>query len=272
MGLPPISPPKPVNQPRIPPNTHLVSTDIAVPSYCGLDNEISIPTNEADLNLDVDKPHKSLKSYAEAVIKSSTKNPKKAKPANTAPSGIQEVLSRVSQLEKLVKEGISSISQKTTESKLPSRDRCLIIVNAPESPKDTSAERILDDELFLRKMVSSLFDPGEEGIKVVNAFRLGRKTEDTARPRPLKLILQSPEECKRVLKRTYRLKGEPYFVLKDLSPEDRVRMREAVTTLKTRRANGETDLHIVDFRVVQKRPRVVWKPVQLRPEAGDQRD
>jgi hypothetical protein len=142
----------------------------------------------------------------------------------------------------------------------------LIIINAPESDKESSAGRIVDDHSFLQEMVSRLFEPGEEGINVLTAFRLGRKPENNGTPRPLKVVLQNEEERRRVLRRTFRLKGETYFVLRDLSPEDRIKMREAVKDLKTRRLNGEKDLHIVDFQVVQKRPRVVWEPVLLEPK------
>ena len=85
-------------------------------------------------------------------------------------------------------------------------------------------------------------------------------------PRPLKVVLKSEEERRRVFSRVHRLKGECYRVLRDLSPEDRIRMREAVNELKDRRSKGETNLHIVDFRVVMRRPRVVWQPVIIFPK------
>ena len=52
-------------------------------------------------------------------------------------------------------------------------------------------------------------------------------------------MLQNAEEVQRVLRRTFRLKGESFFVVRDLSPEDGVKMREAVSELKTRRLKGE---------------------------------
>ena len=139
-------------------------------------------------------------------------------------------------------------------------------MNAPEPVKEVAAERILEDQKFLQQMVTTLFDPDEKGIQVLSAFRLGKKPDQPASsPRPLKVVLDSSEECRRVFSRVHRLKGEPYRVLRDLSPEDRVRMRQAVQELKERRMNGESNLHIVDFRVVARRPRVVWHPVVILP-------
>ena len=85
------------------------------------------------------------------------------------------------------------------------------------------------------------------------------------RPRPLKVVLQDDIERLRVLKRTYRLKGEPFRELRDLSPEDRIKMRNAVEELKSRRAKGETNLHIMDFQVIRRVHRVHWEPVVLLP-------
>lgn len=138
-------------------------------------------------------------------------------------------------------------------------------MNAPESVSSTPSERMSDDQAFLQRMVSLLFDENEAGINIVSAFRLGRKPEETSKVRPLKVVCQNEEECRRVLRRTGRLKGEPFYVLRDLSPEDRVKMRLAVNELRTRRSNGETDLHIVDFRVVRRTPRSRWKPILIKP-------
>ena len=123
------------------------------------------------------------------------------------------------------------------------RDRCLIIMQASEPTKDSAADRILEDQNFLQNMVAKLFDPDEEGISVISAFRLGRKSDDpSVSPRPLKVVLGSSEACRRVFSRVHRLKGESYRVLRDLSPENRVRMRQAVQELKERKLNGESNL------------------------------
>ena len=147
-----------------------------------------------------------------------------------------------------------------------SRDNCLIILKAPESQKDSPELRMEDDKIFLQNCITKLFDANEPGLKIIAAYRLGRKREDPVlNPRPLKVVLESKEDCKRVFSRTSRLKGEPYYVVRDLSPEDRERMKGALEELKRRRENGESNLRIVDFRVVSVRPRTRWRPVLLVP-------
>ena len=155
----------------------------------------------------------------------------------------------------------------TSEPANASRERCLIIMNAPESDREPPPERILHDQLFLEQMVSKLFDDGEDGINVISAFRLGKRSVGVdSVPRPLKVVLKSEQEARRVFARVHRLKGEQFRVLRDLCPEDRIRMREAVRELKERRDNGESNLHIVDFQVVVRRPRVVWHPILISPK------
>ena len=156
-------------------------------------------------------------------------------------------------------------SQNKSDTKTQ-RDNCLIFIRVPESTKNLPEERMNDDCLFLQKCVSKLFDAGEPGLRIITAFRLGKKSENiAANPRPLKVVLESKEECLRVLNRTSRLKGEPYFIVRDLSPEDRIRMKTALQELKCRREAGETNLKIVDFRVVRIAPKARWKPVVLLP-------
>ena len=186
---------------------------------------------------------------------------------------VQELAARVNQLEKLIStravtDPKPDKASPTSVSHRPNREKCLIVFNAPESDKETPAERIVDDQSFLQRLTSTLFDAGEDGIHVVSAFRLGKKSDDPiTSPRPLKVVLSSEDEARRVLSRCSRLKGLPYRVLRDLSPEDRIRMRQAVNELKQRKERGESNLHIVDFQVVTRRPRVVWQPLVILPRA-----
>lgn len=87
----------------------------------------------------------------------------------------------------------------------------------------------------------------------------------SSNPRPLKVVLESENERTRILSRTNRLKGESYYIVRDLSPEDRMKMRTAVTELKRRKQLGEQNLRIVDFQVVSRTPKARWKPILLVP-------
>jgi hypothetical protein len=141
-------------------------------------------------------------------------------------------------------------------------------MGARESEEALSSQRMEHDAQVLQKCISTMFGPNEPGLQILGAIRLGKRSDDAAqKPRPLKVVLESPDDCARVLRRTYKLKGEPIRILRDLSPEDRERMKSALDELKERRSAGETDLSIVDFRVVKKPPRVRWIPIVLYPSA-----
>ena len=177
---------------------------------------------------------------------------------------VKSLLSRIQQLENKIQQ--SKMEPSTDRPPRPSnnRERSFIVFNAPESSNSQSAERILDDQKFLRSLAGKLFDADEESITVVSAFRLGKRPDNgNMTPRPLKVVLASEIECKRVLSRGHRLRGEAFRILRDLSPEDRLLMRNAVQELKTRREAGESDLRIVNFRVVKSPPRVTWRPLVI---------
>jgi hypothetical protein len=145
-----------------------------------------------------------------------------------------------------------SVALHKREEKYP-RDRCIIITQAPEPISETPSQRMEADCQFLQSCISKLFDAREPGISIVTAFRLGKRRDNPKdNPRPLKVVLETKDDIERIFRRTHRLRGESFYLMRDLSPEDRVKMKEALTILKSRKEAGETDLHIVDFHVVQK--------------------
>lgn len=214
------------------------------------------------------------KTYAEAIqtqVAVKQKPLRRAKRNPNAPLPVQDLTNRVQQLEKIVRASLSeppTTLNKPTAYQGPNRNRCIIVMKATESTKDNPAARMLDDQAFLQNMVSTLFDNGEDGINVLCAYRLGKKADDPlTNPRPMKVVLKSEEEARRVFSRSHRLRGCSYRILRDLSPEDRIKMRNAVHELKERKERGENNLHIVDFQVVVRRPRVAWHPVTIQPRA-----
>lgn len=221
---------------------------------------------------------KQMKSYAAAVAGAS------GQPAVSSPmkvSGVQEdrkkprprvkdLLVRLQNVENALSKSPSPKTVGTTPlatTNRHDRNQAFILFNAAESDDVDLKTRIDHDRCLLENMVSKLFDVGESGISVISAFRLGKRSNDPVTyPRPLKVVVSSEKECLRVFARTYRLKSEKYQVARDLSPEDRTRMKEAVQELKRRRAEGETNLMIQDFRVIRRPPRVAWKPITILPQ------
>jgi hypothetical protein len=141
-------------------------------------------------------------------------------------------------------------------------------MNIAESSASTSQGRLDDDLSQLRELFQSVFVEGEEklaaSLHVRSAFRLGQRPDDASKlPRPIKVVLTNVSEARIILQRTYRLAGSKIRVLRDLSPECRVKLKTALGELRERRAQGENDLVIRDFRVVRLRPRVRWQPLIL---------
>ena len=258
-------------------DTSSVNTDQEVLNVTCIPVSASTPTPSPDNTLVDPTPSNDIppKTYADAVTTRSSRKKTSTKQATKSlkhdvPPPVQDIADRVRHLEEIITKHppLGTATSSSSSSQRPNRDRCLIIIRAPESTKESPAERMLDDQNFLQAMVSTLFDDAEDGINVVSAFRLGKKHGDPlSNPRPLKVVLKDSEEARRVFTRTSRLKGLDYRVLRDLCPEDRLRMRDAVQELKQRRSLGETNLQIVDFQVVVRRPRVVWHPVAILPRA-----
>ena len=159
-------------------------------------------------------------------------------------------------------------SKSDLDARRPPRERCLIVLNLPESSDEASQARLDHDVESLRTCLASLFQKEEadvaSSINLKMAFRLGRRQDPVVHnARPLKIVLGSHIEAQAILRRTYRLKGQPVRILRDLSPEDRVKLKAALTELRDRRANGEMNLIVKDFRVVKRKPRIRWLPIAM---------
>lgn len=144
----------------------------------------------------------------------------------------------------------------------PQRDRCLMVFRMEESNENTPEGRYDDDISLLKSMVSKLLDEGDPGITVHRAIRLGKRDETGNRPRALQVVLENAQEVNRLLGRAYRLSSTPWFIRADLTREQRDQQKEAVSQLKERRKNGETNLIIRDFRVVRRK--LARGPIKLQ--------
>lgn len=149
----------------------------------------------------------------------------------------------------------------------PPRDQCLILLNLPEAASNKPQERLDHDLTEIHTCLSKLFTADEgvaaASIRVRAAFRLGKRPEADAGPRPLKVVLGNKGEAAEILRRTHRLRGQTARILRDLSHEDRSKLREALRELQERRARGEEGLFIRDFRVCRRRLRLCWTPLAL---------
>ncbi|CAI2736920.1 unnamed protein product [Dicrocoelium dendriticum] len=134
-------------------------------------------------------------------------------------------------------------------------DSSVIFRNVTESEAVLPRERILDDIKWLKLCVSKLLPPGFPGVTVRKLTRLGNVPIATPNPRPrlLRVVLSTPEERKSLLRFAFKLKGSGVSVQPDLPLADRLKLKEAIKDLKTRRAAGEQGLRLVGFQVVSRK-------------------
>lgn len=93
----------------------------------------------------------------------------------------------------------------------------------------------------LENRVSELFSELQEKPRIVDTSRLG-KSSDPARP--VKVVLASPEAAASIIRRSYKLRDSERFckvyVAPDRSKDERIRRKQLVEELKTKRKQ-ETD-------------------------------
>ncbi|VDP90647.1 unnamed protein product [Echinostoma caproni] len=120
----------------------------------------------------------------------------------------------------------------------------------PEATTPVAQECLNYEATKLREMFTKLFSSNEQDLanklKVRAFFCLG-KVEENENPSSLKIVLRSEDEVKSVLQRAHKLKGETLRLHRDLQPEDREKLKAALSELHERKANGESNLYIRDL-------------------------
>lgn len=101
--------------------------------------------------------------------------------------------------------------------------------------------------------MDKLLDQEDKGIKVMRIIRLGTRDKDNIKPRLMRVQFDGEHAPKLILSRLWRLKGMKIHVRVDMDPAKRQQLQTAVVELKKRQADGEQNLHIVNFRVVKKK-------------------
>ena len=126
--------------------------------------------------------------------------------------------------------------------------------HAPESRDAAPQARFNHDVEFLQDLIDKLLDVGEAGVKVRQLTRLGKR--DGQSNRPLRVVFESETTPRLILSRLWRLKGTKVHIRSDMEPSDRERLKAVTLELKKRTSAGETNLRIVNFRIVTKRVQV----------------
>lgn len=160
-----------------------------------------------------------------------------------------------------VKECVESIlktqlqDDKDEDEERKKRKTNIIVHGVTESAEVTPEMRITDD---IEQLQGILHQINCDTVNVQQVIRLGRRTDDElAKPRPMKVILDTEDTKDRVLRNTWRLKTKDgpmknIFLHQDLTPRQRESRKILITELKRRTEQGETDLTIYNGKVVKK--------------------
>ena len=96
-------------------------------------------------------------------------------------------------------------------------------------------------------------------VSVQDTVRLGKIDSSFEVVRPIKVMLTSEQARNKVLAQAKNLHGNTkyknVFIQQDLTVKQREKRRELVQQLKQRKQNGETNLIIVQDRIVVRRPK-----------------
>ena len=154
------------------------------------------------------------------------------------------------------------------------RTRNVILVNVPEPTGATAEVRLAEDIRSFGECVSLMLGDSSRGVHLRQLMRLGPRPvmDGGGKHRPIKAVLDSAEEVEFLLRSKHKLKGKPYYVLKDMSVDERQKLKEARAELLRRKSAGETNLRIVDFRIVAVNPPLwkepIWVPGNPSPLKG----
>ena len=146
------------------------------------------------------------------------------------------------------------------EAEKAKRKTNVIVHGLPESHAAEASDRE-DDDLGLT--ASMLYEMKCDKVEVEQAVRLGRRPDvednaDTYKPRPLKLVLKTEEQKVKVLTAARNLRvikdgaWKDVFMHADLTMKEREVRRQLVAEMKERKQQGETDLIIVNWKIVKR--------------------
>ena len=143
------------------------------------------------------------------------------------------------------------------EKEIEKRKTSVIIHGLTESQGQTADERIQEDNEQIEELFHKL---DLDTVSVDKIVRLGKRPETSdAKPRPVKVSLASEEQKTEVLikAKNYIRKREGasngIFIHQDLTPSQRMRRQELVKELKRRQSQGEQNLMIINWKIVERR-------------------
>ena len=251
----------------------LDSCSLSIHWYCQACNEQAVSAFKADnlieerckmyceeLKLEISQVKSNLESKISNV---------EIKFSNEAQSLKAQIEASESGIERKIQEKLSSSAdQNIKEMEERERRKCnIMIFNMPESGSQDKDECIMHD----KKLVNQILEEIEIPAKVCNMYRVGGSESSNARP--LRVILASADEQKKVLNAAVKLKSnaafKDIFINKDLTPLERQQRNLLVAEKKRKQAESEAAGQSVSWvihrgRVVQGRD----KKKQMQGQKG----
>jgi len=157
----------------------------------------------------------------------------------------------------LVARSKESVEEEAEKAK---RKTNVIVHGLSESNASEASEREEDD---LGLIATMLHEMKCDDVEAVQTVRLGRRPDAndntvTQKPRPLKLVLRTEEKKTQVLASAKNLRlikdggWKDVFLHADLTMKERETRRQLVSEMKDRKLQGETDLVILNGKIVRK--------------------
>lgn len=147
------------------------------------------------------------------------------------------------------------------------RENCIMMFRVPESNDADPQIRYNHDLQFLQSVIDKLLDPTDGSVRVRRILRLGQRSGGYHRP--LRIVFGDAKIPKLILSRLWRLGGLNVHIRADIDPEKRELLHSAIAELKERRQQGESNLRIVNFRVVRWKT-FINRAVTLTPGGREQ--
>ena len=145
-----------------------------------------------------------------------------------------------------------------------SLDSNIIVGNLEESKESNPAKRHDHDLKLVSSIIRKMLPVNFPGVSIKKLIRIGKRDDECSNQRRLlKVVLGSPDERNHLLANAHKLAGSGISVRPDLSLEDRLKRKEVLSQLETRRKNGETNLKVVGFQIVRSWKRMLPRPVWI---------
>jgi len=161
-------------------------------------------------------------------------------------------------VEKVVSERVQDT--RSEEAEVEKRKTNVIVHGLPESDATELDDKECDDAGQVGMLLNELKCDHAEVSQVVRlgSRELAASDGTTRKPRPVKLVLKTEEQKLDILRNSKNLRWREeggwknVFIHADLTLKQRELRRKLVSEMKTRKENGETDLIIVNGRIVKK--------------------